>query len=108
MLSPLGWQQPRSTNATSRTACALACLFILAFVATSAGADPGISISAEEEAARITAIRERLVRDGLNWTAGRTSVSNLTPEAMEARLRGLNNDTEPSEENSWSPGSDQS
>ncbi len=84
MLSPLGWQQPRSTNATSRTAYALACLFIL--VATSAGADPGISISAEEEAARITAIRERLARDGLNWTAGQTSVSNLTPEAMEARL----------------------
>ena len=45
-------------------------------------------ISPQEETEKILAVKEYIKKNNLSWTAGKTSVSNLTPAAY-ATLRGL-------------------
>ncbi len=44
-------------------------------------------MEAQQEQVKIQAIQERIRRDNLSWTAGKTSVSDLTPSAYRALLR---------------------
>ena len=61
-------------------------------------------LSLSEEADRIAAARERIVSEGLSWSAGRTSVSHLDVDEMTTRL-GLNApESNPTPEVSAPPG----
>lgn len=72
-----------ASNCRARSAVvALACLLSTLGLVAPAFAQ----LTPDQEQARIDAVQREIERQGLDWTAGHTSVSALTGEAMRSRL----------------------
>jgi C1A family cysteine protease len=69
----------RAHRSTFPWRAVLACLLVLAPVARA-------TLTPEEEAAELSALRSRIATQGLTWSAAHTSVSALTPEELRTRL----------------------